>query len=75
MLNRAMICLCGMISIPVAATPKTSVMLELTPASSEAFKIIRSRPHLSPTKSKLAVRFKISYASISSTNGLLLTLF
>ena len=69
MLKRAINCLGGINSRPVAATPNTSVMLEFTPSSSVALSTIKSNPHLSPTKSKLAVKFKISYASIASTIG------
>ena len=53
-----MYCLGGIYSIPVPATPKTSVILEFIPSLSPAFNIIKSNPHWSSTKSKLAVKFK-----------------
>ena len=42
-----MSCLGGINSIPVPATPNTSVIAELTPSLSEAFKIIKSTPEVS----------------------------
>ena len=40
---RVIICLGGISSIPVAAIPKTSVMLELTPSSSVILRNIKSK--------------------------------
>ena len=71
MLNLSIYCLGGINSKPVAATPNTSVILELTPSSSVAFRIIKSNPHLSPTKSNPKVKLIRSYESIASTAGLL----
>ena len=59
-----------MSSNPVAATPKTSVILELTPSSSVAFNILKSTPQSLFKNSKLAVRFTYSYESIASTAAL-----
>ena len=46
-LGAPIICLGGINSIPVPATPNTSVILELTPSSSEIFKAIKFMPILS----------------------------
>ena len=74
MLSLSMYCLGGINSKPVAATPNTSVILELTPSSSVALSTIKSKPHLSPTKSRPRFKFIRSYESIASTALLLETL-